>query len=151
MLAAALPAGTPMIMNPTYFQDFPGYDSMSLEFFQATNQSMFELQANAGRLVEVHVYAGSNSALFNSTLAAFLVAAGENAYYGAGSTWNTCDSWLIPHAEYLKPLGKPLGLASVVGGIWQRKFESGTIATVDTTHTPSKTCIVWGDGSLTGC
>ena len=82
--------------------------------------------------VEVHSYIGDNRALFNSTLAAYLVAFGEGAYFGAGNTWDTCDSWLIDYqiATYTKPLGEPDGVATSVstqgGTQYTRKFSSGT-------------------------
>ena len=47
----------------------------------------------------MHSYIGDDQALFELTLAAFLVAAGENAYFGAGNTWDTCESWLLSNRE----------------------------------------------------
>jgi hypothetical protein len=82
--------------------------------------------------VEVHSYIGDNRALFNSTLAAYLVAFGEGAYFGAGNTWDTCESWLIDYQieTYMKPLGEPDGVATSVstqgGTQYTRKFSSGT-------------------------
>ena len=57
--------------------------------------------ASSGKLAQVHAqYADTNVATFNSSLACFLVAAGEYSYYGAGGGWegdehdSVMTSWL---------------------------------------------------------
>ena len=54
---------------------------------------------------------------------------------GAGSTWATCDSWLVDYqlANYRKKLGRPMGDAALTssapgGGdkVYTRRFASGT-------------------------
>lgn len=156
LVGSMLPPDSIRIINPgSEFSVFPGYNAVSIEFFDGslgTVQQLYEY--NNGTLVEVHTYAGTNEKLFNQSLAGYLVAAGPNTYFGAGSTWDTCDSWLIPHIEYTKPLGEPLGLANITdnGMVWTRQFTSGTIAIVNATVTNNLyTCIIWGDGYRTGC
>lgn len=136
-LAAAIPHAIRLpngnsLAHP-YIDRPPGYNAISIEFFAAAQIPLLQKLAQEKTFVEVHSYIGDNRALFNSTLAAYLVSFGENAFFGAGNTWDTCESWLVDYqiAEYHKPLGMPLGVAMKKkegnGGVtYTRKFASGT-------------------------
>jgi hypothetical protein len=87
-LAAALPAepgdGFIRLINPgSELGAYPGYNANSIEFFAPSASSIAALNesAMAGVFTEVHAYIGDNVALFNLTLAAFLIAAGERTYF----------------------------------------------------------------------
>ena len=139
-LKAALPPNSIMMPNGNSVTDSsppPGYNDASIEFF--TTAQIPELMGYAKKktFVEVHAYIGTNQASYtvdyNITLAAYLVAAGENAYFGAGSTWDTCESWLVDYqlADYQKQLGKPASDAlfrnNTAGDVtYTRQFASGT-------------------------
>ena len=65
-----------------------------------------------------------------SDMAAFLVGAGVDAYWGFG-TWvspngGVASSWIL---EFELPLGAPLSDATYTDPIWVRRFESGTNVT----------------------
>ena len=99
------------IPNGNQGQSYPrGYNAISLEFFGADNVELLQGYAANKTFVEVHSYIGDNRGLFNTTLAAYLIAAGENAYFGAGNTWDTSEILLVNYqiAEYAKQLGAPL-------------------------------------------
>jgi hypothetical protein len=141
------------IINPgqTIYEWGGGYNAASIEFLDGSETSVSFLRqlAASGTFVEAHTYAGSDVGKFNISLAAFLVGAGENAYFGAGSEWSACDDWLIPHAEYAKPLGAPDGDAQQNGTVYTRTFGSGKVSvTLDTAKQAG--CVRWGDGSTTG-
>ena len=103
----------------------------------------------AGKLAQVHAqYADTNVATFNSSLACFLIGAGEHSYYGAGGGWNgdghdsVMTSWLKQWGEYDKALGAPLADATVVISgnanqttVYTREFKSGTRVVVNLTMT----------------
>ena len=77
---------------------------------------------------------GAAGAAFTSTLASFLIGAGERHYFGAGS-WtcnHTSREGVTWHPEYDQPLGDPIGPA-VQGedGTWRRSFKLGTNVTVN--------------------
>ena len=152
LLGRSMPSGSTLIINPgSEYSYFPGYNAISVEFFDAKIDDMEQLHALAGTLLEVHVYAGRDEGKFNTTLAAFLCSAGEGAFFGAGDSWDTCDSWLIHHTEYTKPLGKPQPpVITHNGTIWTRTFASGTVAVVDTSGGAARTCVRWADGYRTG-
>jgi len=59
-------------------------------------------------------------------LAAFLIGAGENAFFACGEGFEM-GSWIQWFPQYDKPLGRPLG-PGVKGkdGVWTRSFASGT-------------------------
>lgn len=87
-LATALPSlpgdGFVRLINPgAELDSFPGYNANSIEFFTPNAASIATLNASAAAHVftEVHAYIGDNLGLFNLTLAAFLVAAGEGTYF----------------------------------------------------------------------
>jgi hypothetical protein len=114
LLAAALGDDVIRIMNPgQLINDYQGYNAVSIEFFDSSLNSVQSLQqlGAEGAFVEVHTYAGSNVALFNASLAAYLCGVEEGSYFGAGAQWDMCDDWMIPHPEYSKALGAPDGPA----------------------------------------
>jgi len=116
LLAATLPPTSVRLPNgnaATMTSPPPGFNAISIEFFGPRNIPLLQTLAKTKAFVEVHSYIGDNEALFNVTLAAYLAAVGENAYFGAGNTWDTCESWLVSYqlAEYKKPLGVPTGPA----------------------------------------
>jgi hypothetical protein len=87
------------------------------------------------------------------------VAVGENSYFGAGNTWDTCESWLVDYqiAEYQKKLGAPLSDAvlkvALTNTSYTRHFSSGTrvALTVPAVKGAKPTsCVWWADGSRTG-
>ena len=129
-LKTALPRGSIMLPNGNSFTSPPpGYNSISVEFFAVKHIHLLRSLAKSKTFVEVHAYIGDDRALYNLTLAAYLIAAGENAYFGAGNTWDTCESWLIDYqiTDYQKKLGEPL--ADAVAHIsargekrWTRRF-----------------------------
>lgn len=77
-------------------------------------------------------------------IAAFLIGAGEYAYFGCGR-WNGTKDDTMPFTwrpEYDKPLGFPKGLAKYSNGVWTRLFASGTEVTFDAKN--NKGTIKWG-------
>eukprot|EP00935_MAST-01C_sp_MAST-1C-sp1_P001262 g1262.t1 len=120
-----------------------------------------KMQQYAGHIIEYHAqYADRTVATFNASLAAFLVGAGPNAFFGAGGGWggpgpDGCASWLEDRAEYHKALGEPLGDGKEdPPGVFTRAFKSGT----HVKHQPQvgmngkehASCIWWADGTTTG-
>lgn len=143
-----IPNGNPQAAPP------PGFNANSIEFFRPGAASVAQLEALAGQFVEVHAYIGNDAALFNTTLATYLLGAQEQQFFGAGNTWNTCESWLVPsqRADYARPLGAPLGAAVTSGSRISRSFSSGTAVelTVDAAGGAVSSCITWADGARTG-
>ena len=161
-LAAALPPAALLLPNgnPLTAAPPPGYNAVSIEFFEPSVASIALLQTLAENrsFVEVHAYIGDNRALFEATLAAYLVGFGEGAYWGAGNTWDTCESWLVDWqlAQYWKPLGQPHGVAKAAsrggGTQYTRSFATGTRVDL---WVPGQggnrlSCIRWADGSELG-
>lgn len=75
-------------------------------------------------------------------LAAFLVGAGVDHYWGFGAwvTWaGGFESRWLP--EFTKPLGAPLEDAAYLRGTWTRRFASGTNVTFDALT--NRGTIVW--------
>mmetsp|Transcript_24832 Transcript_24832/g.74714 ORF Transcript_24832/g.74714 Transcript_24832/m.74714 type:complete len:368 (+) Transcript_24832:126-1229(+) len=150
-----IPNGNPQTTPP------PGYNAISIEFFGLRQIELLQQLGENETFVEVHSYIGDDRAAFNMTLAAYLVGVGKGAYFGAGNTWDTCESWLIDYqlAEYSKPLGEPLGSAqatSLHGGMqYTRKFATGThvrlwVSNDKDAKTSVQSCVWWSDGSMTG-
>ena len=81
-------------------------------------------------------------------LAAFLVGAGQDHYWGFGPwlTWSGgyAAGWL---PEFDKPLGAPLadGSYDAATATWTRRFASGTVVTFDAAS--KKGAIAWGAGA----
>ena len=66
-------------------------------------------------------------------IAAFLIGAGEYAYFGCGDWLSEGDDTrpLTWHPEYDKPLGAPKGPAQYKDGVWTRAFALGTRVSFD--------------------
>lgn len=151
-LAEALGNETIRFINPgQVFASFPGYSANSIEFFGPDDADIRFLQSLIGAFptIEVHAYIGANLALFNTTLAAYLVGVGEGAFFGAGSEWAQCDDWLIPHSEYSEALGAPDALGALSGTMWTRSFAGGA-TTVELDTAAKTSCIKWASGRRTG-
>eukprot|EP01063_Lacrimia_lanifica_P017667 TRINITY_DN24701_c0_g1_i1.p1 TRINITY_DN24701_c0_g1~~TRINITY_DN24701_c0_g1_i1.p1 ORF type:complete len:412 (+),score=99.13 TRINITY_DN24701_c0_g1_i1:71-1237(+) len=77
---------------------------------------------------------------FEFSLAAFLIAASDSAFFGYSNGWYYSGAeW---HTEYDRPLGQPLGEATHGTGVdamkWSRRFASGTTVELDVgAHTAS--------------
>ena len=143
-LADALGNDTVRFINPgEVFSSFPGYSANSIEFFGPDDGDIKFLQSIVGVFptIEVHAYIGDNLALFNLTLAAYLVAVGPGAYFGTGAEWAMCDDWLIPHWEFDEPLGEPDAPAAQNGSVWTRSFAGGaTTVALDTGSSGHAAC-----------
>ena len=121
--------------------------AVQIENFGATNNSIQSLLlgAQVGQVIQAHVpvKVKCTSDLTNY-MAAFLIGAGEYAYFGCGD-WNAEGDDTTPltwHPEYKKPLGAPKGPAQYKAGVWTRSFTSGTDVMFDTKT--NKGTIKWG-------
>eukprot|EP00039_Didymoeca_costata_P015923 m.277406 g.277406 ORF g.277406 m.277406 type:complete len:381 (-) comp16306_c0_seq14:759-1901(-) len=135
--------------------DQQGINSFQIEFFGPDEGSIQELMqgVSLGYLVQAHVGDGSipstkgcnDIEAMTDVLAAFLIGAGDNSYFGTGP-WITTglediqQRWCPP--LYEKPLGKPVGNATLTGTEYKRSFASGTTVTFDTKT--NKGAINWG-------
>lgn len=109
-------------------------------YARATNQTL---------VYECHC--GCNPKSCTSEVAAFLIGAGDNQYFGLGG-WNapggkTSPSDFAGHwieGVFDRPLGAPLsdGTYDATTGLWQRTFASGTYVTFDTTTNIGN--VTWG-------
>jgi hypothetical protein len=109
-LAEALGNDTIRFINPgQVFSEFPGYNANSIEFFAPEDSSIEFLQSIIGQFptIEVHAYISDNLGLFNLTFAAYLIAVGPGAFFGAGADWSTCDGWRELVAEEGRTLPPP--------------------------------------------
>jgi len=122
------------------------------------------------RIAEVHVdYCSFDQkgglpaayTLYEQSLAAFLIGAGEYSYYActgnSNQGWGMNNGWDQWSLDYSRPLGKPLGLAAhnTKTNVWHRKFASGTQVWLDGGADDWKAgwgtpCIQWADGHTTG-
>ena len=133
-----------------------------LEDFAATETCIDALRTFAAGGVTVEVHAGyfqdgtddnCSSPPINS-LAAFLIGAGEGAYYACSPRWTTdprwpsvSDPWLDRLPQYERPLGAPLANATVnAQGMWTRRFASGTNVSFNPRTGNGR--IVWSDGTI---
>lgn len=103
--------------------------------------------------VVVHVpHNAVGGAIFNSSLASFLLGAGEGDAYGIGFGYE-CElgGWLKWDRNLDQPLGAPTGPAVNSSGTLRRSFASGTKAFMNTSAAARgarlATCIVWADGA----
>ena len=136
----------PLIANHAY--SMPGVNSVMIEGFAANEASIQELQwcAKRGKLTEAHMRGGNcnSDEGIQDHLAAFLIGAGEYSYFGCGPWYSPATSVATQwKASYDKPLGAPIGLAVNNGGIYTRKFASGTSVQFDTKT--NKGHITWAD------
>lgn len=76
-------------------------------------------------------------------LAAFLVSAGEHAYYMCSGWSGTVPTW---YSIYDRPLGAPLGDAVMADGVYTREFASGTKVTYNTSS--ERGSIAWANATL---
>ena len=81
-------------------------------------------------------------------IAGFLVAAGQNSFFGCGA-WYESDATRGPHwfHVYDKPLGAPDGPAKVEQRRWTRSFASGA-TTVMFDLAAHNATIHWADGTV---
>ncbi len=119
--------------------------AVQIEGFRAANSSIQSLLlgAKVGQVMQAHIPAPCTGDLTNY-MAAFLIGAGEYAYFGCGH-WNAEGDDTTPltwHPEYDKPLGAPNGPAQYNAGVWTRSFASGTEVMFDTKK--NKGTIKWG-------
>ena len=119
--------------------------AVQIEGFRASNNSIqaLLLGAEVGQVMQAHIPAPCTGDLTNY-MAAFLIGAGQYAYFGCGH-WNAAGDDTTPltwHPEYDKPLGAPKGPAKYKAGIWTRSFASGTDVMFDTKT--NKGTIKWG-------
>ena len=133
-----------------------------IEDFAATEGCITTLQELAGRGLRVEAHAGyfaDGSDAFCAappinSLAAFLIGAGEGAYFACAPGWTTdprwpavADPWLDPLPQYSRPLGAPLGSATrTPRGIWTRRFASGTNVSFNPLTGNGR--IAWGSGAV---
>lgn len=133
-----------------------------IEDFAATEACIGALQqlAAAGAPVEAHAgyfVDGSDAKCASppiNSLAAFLIGAGERAYYACAPGWTTdarwpavADPWLDALPQYARPLGAPLAdAARSPQGMWTRRFASGTNVSFNAKTGNGR--IAWGDGTV---
>jgi hypothetical protein len=131
-----------------------GINALQIEMFNAEEQWIVELRAavQKGYLVQAHVTVNDpvskscGCKCMEDSLAAFLIAAGDDSYYGSG-LWisptlaDVQQRWCPPLFE--RALGEPLA-DGVKGadGVWRRAFKSGTKVTFDSGSNKGK--ITWG-------
>ena len=92
-------------------------NAQNIEWFRNTNESindMLFLRKHA-KLVRAHGDTKNLTAL----VGAFLIAAGDNCFFGFGGFWEP-PTW---EPFYDVPIGTPLGEAVYSGGVWRRSFE----------------------------
>ena len=136
----------------------PGVRALQIEGFSASNKSINSMQAavRLGKLVEGHIGLGgssggpghpgcgpleTNASMMEDHLAAFLIAAGPYCYFGCGQ-WDSQVAKgmtaaggglkLIDNAWVDNKLGAPLADGAMdSGGVWRRRFASGTAVSFD--------------------
>ena len=115
----------------------PGVMGTMIEGFSATEEGIMSLMkaSKAGFLVQAHAGYKPNGKdnhcqHIENSLAAFLIGAGNYSFYGCSTGWFVDKDhmdWLTWHPEYDKPLGHPMGDASLHGDTYERHFASGTV------------------------
>ena len=114
----------------------PYVKAVQIEGFKPSNSSINELLngTNSGQVIQAHAEGTRCTEDLTNWIAAFLIGAGENYYFGCGA-WNANGNDTEPltwHPEYDKPLGAPKGPAQHNSGVWTRSFASGTEVMFDT-------------------
>lgn len=114
----------------------PYVKAVQIEFFTPNNDSITSLRlgAKVSQVVQAHVPINTScSSDLTDHIAAFLIGAGEYAYFGCGG-WRAKGDDTRPltwRPEYDKPLGEPKE-AVYKDGVWNRSFMSGTEVAFDT-------------------
>ena len=119
--------------------DQPYVKAIQIEGFRPNNGSINALMeaVRMGKVVQAHMSdlpANGCKGNMTSHIAAFLIGAGNNSYYGCGS-WNAAGDDDAPwywRPEYDYPLNEPTGPPWYEGGVWQRRFVSETLVKFDT-------------------
>ena len=133
-----------------------------IEDFAATETCIGALQqfAAAGLMVEAHAgyFADGTDKYCASppinSLSAFLIGAGEGAYFACAPLWSSdprwpsvADPWLDRLPQYTRPLGAPLADATKNSrGFWVRHFASGTNVSFNPLTGNGR--IEWSDGTI---
>ena len=120
----------------------PGVASQNLEGFKNSEEWIIKMQvlARANKLAKAHYSMPSpgdgclNASQVEHAMAAFLMGAGDNAFFSCASGWEGVSAqggvepWVTWLPQYDKPLGKPLGVGvkDNTTGVWSRNFTSGT-------------------------
>lgn len=132
-----------------------GINAVQIEFFTPDEAGIAELMDGVSRGYLMQAHAGvndqastegcNNMPRMTTLVAAFLIAAGDDSYFGTGP-------WISPDLAdveqrwcpdlFDKPIGAPLGNATKVGTVWSRSFASGTKVTLDTAAEVGN--ITWG-------
>ena len=148
-----LPAeGTTMMM----FEDFAASEHC-IQSLQLAAERGLGVQAHAGDIVDDGTNATENGCGHGdiNAMAAFLIGAGEYAYYHCAKGWSSDepwperpDVWLDWRKEYDRPLGQPIanGTKGSFDGIWRRFFSYGTFVEFDSNR--GNGTIWWGDGTV---
>lgn len=135
-------------INGRMFENFRPNDTMSVPHGNNLHQLF-----NETRVTEVHVdHCTPGSALFNSTLAAYLVGAHEYTYYACTVGWTLNGGWTITPPEYKEALGAPSGNATrSSSGVWHRTFQHGAaVWLTEQSQQWQFPCIKWPSGATTG-
>jgi len=134
-MGEAITSKSHLVINNINTLKLPGAWGNCIEGFGPAEKNILTLQALAkeGLGAKAHCcrnYHGTNDPCswenVQNGLAAFLIGAGENAFFACGDSFEM-GPWIKWFPEYDKPLGRPLG-DGVKGkdGVWTRSFESGT-------------------------
>ncbi len=159
-LTAALAARSKLAVWNNNLNDTAG--ALMLEDFGANETCVLALRAAAAAALVVEAHAGdpasgsdAHCARTTNALSAFLVGAGERAYFACSNgqwasnpAWPAAsDPWLDARPEYGRPLGEPLGdAARDAAGVWSRAFATGTRVWFDSASGAGR--IEWADGTV---
>ena len=138
------------------FEDFAASEHC-IESLQLAAERGLGVQAHAGDIVDDGTNATENGCGHGdiNAMAAFLIGAGEYAYYHCAKGWSSDepwpqrpDVWLDWREEYDRPLGQPIanGTKGSHDGIWRRFFSYGTFVEFDSNR--GNGTIWWGDGTV---
>lgn len=134
-----------------------GINAVQIEFFTPDEAGVAEMMDGVSRGYLMQAHAGVDDAAsisgcnnlprMTTLVAAFLIAAGDDSYFGTGP-------WISPGIDdveqrwcaelFDRPIGRPLGNATKQAGtsMWSRSFASGTNVTLDTSSEVGT--IQWG-------